>query len=384
MRGGETAMIKSFKIRLYPTVQQERLMWKHIGACRFIWNYMLDYQQKSHEVGEKHLSAFSMIKRLTPLKNDGEHDWLYGVSNSSLKYVCQDLGKAYDGFFRKRSGFPKFKSRKRSKPAFPVRETIWFSDHDVTVEKIGKVRYKTDFDIPFGRGHKFSNPRISNVNGKWLLSFGMECENQAPQLTDKRMGIDLGVKDLAIAEFSGEKIVFHNINKSQKVRALKKRLKHLQRSISRKYEANRIGKRYVKTNNIAREEDKLRRLYTRISNIRTNYIHQCTHALVSRLPSAVIMENLNVAGMMKNRHLSKAIQEQCFHEFIRQMRYKCEWNGIKFIQVGRFYPSSKTCSCCGSLKSNLKLSDRTYKCDRCGAVIDRDYNAAINLSRYVA
>lgn len=377
-------MIKSFKIRLYPTVQQEQLMWRHIGACRYVWNYMLDYQQKLYEAGEKYLSAFSMIKILTPLKNDGEHDWLYEVSNSSLSHICQDLGRAYEGFFRKRSGFPKFKSRKRSKPAFPVRETIWFSDHNVTVERLGKVRYKTDFEIPFGRGYKFSNPRISNVNGKWLLSFGMECENQAPQLTDKRMGIDLGVKDLAIAEFGGEKIVFHNINKSQKVRALKKRLKHLQRSISRKYEANRIGKRYVKTNNIAREEDKLRRLYTRISNIRTNHIHQCTHALVSRLPSAVIMEDLNVAGMMKNRHLSKAIQEQCFYEFIRQMRYKCEWNGIEFIQVGRFYPSSKTCSCCGSLKPDLKLSDRTYRCDECGAVIDRDYNAAINLSRYVA
>ena len=377
-------MIKSFKIRLYPTPQQEQLIWRHIGACRFVWNYMLDYQQRLYESGERHLSAFSMIKLLTPLKNDGEHGWLYEVSNSSLKYICQDIGKAYDAFFRKRTGFPKFKSRKRSKPNFPVRETIWFSDRTVTVEKIGKVRYKTDFDLPQGRAHKFSNPRISNVNGKWLLSFGMECETQAPQLTNIPIGIDLGVKDLAVAEFGGEQIVFHNINKSQKMRTLKKRIKHLQCSISRKYEANRTGNRYVKTNNIAREEDKLRRVHARISNIRTNYLHQCTHALVSRLPSAVIMEDLNVTGMMKNRHLSKAIQEQCFHEFLRQMQYKCEWNGIAFVQVGRFYPSSKTCSFCGNLKQDLKLSDRTYRCEVCGAVIDRDYNAAINLSRYVA
>ncbi len=377
-------MIKSFKIRIYPTKAQEAHLWQHIGACRYIWNYMLDYQQKLHASGERHLSAFSMINLLKPLKNDGEHEWLYEVSNTSLQRICQDLASAYDRFFKKVSGFPKFKSRKRSKPSYPVRETIWFTENAVTIEKIGKVKYKTDFDFPLGRGHKFSNPRISNVNGKWMLSFGMECENQTPVLTDKSMGIDLGVKDLAIAEFNGEQIVFHNINKSKKMRKLKKKAKHLQRSISRKYEKNRRGRTYVKTANIIREETKLRKLLSRIANIHNNYIHQCTHSLVSRLPYAVVMEDLNVQGMMKNRHLSKAIQEQCFYEFVRQMKYKCEWSGISFVQADRFYPSSKTCSCCGSIKTNLTLRDRLYKCDECGAVIDRDYNAAINLSRYVA
>lgn len=377
-------MIKSFKIRIYPTKVQEAHLWQHIGACRYIWNYMLDHQQKLHASGQKHLSAFSMINLLKPLKNDGEHEWLYEVSNTSLQRICQDLASAYDRFFKKVSGFPKFKSRKRSKPSYPVRETIWFAENAVTIEKIGKVKYKTDFDFPLSRGHKFSNPRISNVNGKWMLSFGMECESQAPVLTDKSMGIDLGVKDLAIAEFNGEQIVFHNINKSKKMRKLKKKAKHLQRSISRKYEANRKGNVYVKTANIIKEETKLRKLLSRIANIRNNYIHQCTHTFVSYLPKAVVMEDLNVQGMMKNRHLSKAIQEQCFFEFVRQMKYKCEWNGISFVQADRFYPSSKTCSCCGSIKTNLTLRDRLYKCDECGAVIDRDYNAAINLSRYVA
>ena len=377
-------MIKSFKIRLYPTKEQEQLMWKHIGACRFIWNYMLAYQQQLHENGEKHLSGFSMINLLKPLKNDGEHAWLYEVSNKTLQITCRDLDSAYQRFFKKTSGFPKFKSRKRSKPNFPICESLWFSERHATIEKIGKVRYKTDFEIPFGRGHKFSNPRVSNVNGKWMLSFGIECENQAYDLTDINMGIDLGVKDLAIAEFNGEKIVFHNINKSHKMRKLKKKLKHLQHSISRKYEANRQGKKYVKTKNVMKEEDKLRKLHSRITNIRNNYIHQTTHTLITMLPRCIVMEDLNVSGMMKNRHLSKAIQEQCFYEFIRQMKYKCEWHGIEFVQVDRFYPSSKTCSCCGNIKRDLKLSDRIYRCDECGAVIDRDYNAAINLSRYVA
>ena len=379
-------MIKSYKIRLYPTKEQEALMWKHIGACRYIWNYMLAYQQEQYVNGEKHLSAFDMIKLLTPLKKDGEHEWLCEVSNASLGVVCRDLDKAYKGFFKKIARFPKFKSRKRSKKTYPVKDDrIYFINSKLMhIEKVGKIKYKTDFDLPQGRGHKFTNPRISNVNGKWMLSFGMECENQAPVLTDISMGIDLGVKDLAIAEFNGTKITYRNINKTSKMKRLEKQRRHLERSISRKYEQNRRGNTFVKTNNIMRSEERLKKMYARMTNIRTNYIHQTTHDLVSLLPKRVVMEDLNVIGMMKNRHLSKAIQEQCFGEFIRQMQYKCEWNGIEFVQVGRFYPSSKTCSCCGAIKRDLRLRDRVYVCAECGAEIDRDYNAAINLSRYVA
>lgn len=358
-------------------------MWRHIGACRYIWNYMLYYQKKNYESGGKHLSAFDMEKLLKPLKNDGEHNWLCDISSYSLDITCHDLNNAYSSFFKKISGFPKFKSRKRSKPVFPVRAgRLWFSKDKVNIEKIGKIRYKTDFDIPLNRGQKFSNSRISCICGKWILSFGMECENQTFELTDKSMGIDLGVKDLAVVVCGEDKIVFHNINKSKKIRNLKRKMKHQQRTISRKYEANRTGNRYYKTRNIERAEANLRKIHARINNIRSNYIHQCTHLLVAMLPYRVVMENLNVSGMMKNRHLSKAIQEQGFYEFTRQMKYKCEWRGIEFIQVDRFYPSSKTCSCCGNLKKDLKLKDRTYVCENCGFIIDRDYNAAINLMRY--
>ena len=379
-------MIKSYKIRLYPTKEQEALMWKHIGACRYIWNYMLAYQEEQYANGEKHLSAFDMIKLLTPLKKDGEHEWLCEVSNASLGVVCRDLDKAYKGFFKKIARFPKFKSRKRSKKTYPVKDDrIYFINSKLMhIEKVGKIKYKTDFDLPQGKGNKFTNPRISNVNGKWILSFGMESENQAPVLTDISMGIDLGVKDLAIAEFNGTKITYRNINKTSKMKRLERQMRHLKRSISRKYEQNRKGNTFVKTNNIMRSEERLKKMYARMTNIRTNYIHQTTHDLVSLLPKRVVMEDLNVIGMMKNRHLSKAIQEQCFAEFIRQMQYKCEWNGIEFVQVDRFYPSSKTCSCCGAIKRDLRLRDRVYVCAECGAEIDRDYNAAINLSRYVA
>lgn len=357
-------------------------MWQHIGCCRFIWNYMLKEQERLYELGEKHLSTFDMINLLKPLKNDSEHEWLYNISNRSITTTCQDLDKAYQSFFRKQSSFPKFKSRKKSKPNFPIRETMYFKDGKVTVEKLGKMKYKTDFELPQGRGKKFSNPRISFVNGKWMLSFGMECENQAPELNDYNVGIDLGIKDSAVVACNNEKLVFPNINKSRKVRLLKKQIIRLQRSISRKYEANKVGRIYPETENIKREKQKLRKLYAKLSNIRNNYIHQSTHKIVSLLPRRVVMEDLNVQGMMKNRHLSKAIQEQCFYEWLRQMRYKCEWRGIEFVQTSRFYPSSKTCHKCGCVKRDLKLKDRTYVCDECGYVEDRDFNAALNLMSY--
>lgn len=379
-------MIKGFKIRIYPTKEQEELMWKHVGACRYIWNYMLALQEERYKNGEKHLSAFDMIKLLTPLKHDGKHDWLNEVSIGSLQTVCCDLDKAYTQCFKHTACKPRFKSRKKTKPSFPVLCDRFYivNERMLMVPKIGRVCYKTDFNLSIGRCHKFTNPRASYDNGKWFVSFGIECENQAPMLTDKTMGIDLGVKELATVAYGDEQIVYHNINKSKKMRNLERKLKHLQRSISRKYEANKQGKRYVKTNNIVRQEDKLRKVYRRMSNIRNNYIHQTTHELISMLPSKVVMEDLNVIGMLKNKHLSRVISEQCFYEFIRQMQYKCEWNGIEFIQVDRFYPSSQTCSCCGSIKKNLKLSDRTYVCDVCGAKLDRDYNAALNLMRYAA
>lgn len=343
-------MIKGYVIRLYPTKEQEYSMWNHVNAARYIWNYMLELQKTRYENGEKHLSAFDMINLLKPLKNDGNHKWLYDVSNTTLQKTCRDLEVAYQRFFKKIARYPRFKSRKKDRPRFPTRDTIWFSDKGVKVERLGFIKFKTDFDLPYGRNAKFSNPRIKYVLGKWYLSFGMECENQTPVLTDKAMGIDLGIKDLAIVAFGDEKIVYHNINKSNKIRVIKKQIIHTQRSIGRKYEANKIGMKFVKTNNIIREEEKLRRLYARLANIRKNYIHQTTAALIKMLPCRVTMEDLNVSGMMKNRHLSRAIQEQCLYEFVRQIQYKCEFNGIKFVQVGRFYPSSKTCSGCGSVK----------------------------------
>ena len=376
-------MIKSMIIRLYPTKDQEQKMWQHIGASRFIWNYMLALQQERYKNGEKHLSAYGMNYMLTELKQKNELKWLYEVSNSMLQRTCADLAKAYDGFFKKRTGFPKFKSRKKMKPSYPLRDDIgavWFSNTEIQIPSIGKVAYKTNYSVPLGRDKKFSNPRIQyTANHKWIITIGVERESQAPTLTDKPMGIDLGIKELAVVAFGDEQIVFHNKNKSKKVRQLRRKLKHLQRNLARKYRANGS---YEETNAIKELKDQIKRLYFHISNIQRDYIHQTTHALVSLLPCKVTMEDLNVKGMMKNRHLSRAVAEQCFYELLRQMEYKCEWNGIEFVKADRYYPSSKTCSCCGSYLKDLKLKDRTYNCPVCGLKIDRDYNAAINLMNY--
>lgn len=377
-------MIKTYRMRLYPTKEQEGLMWQHIGACRYVWNWMLAKQEELYEQGEKHLSAFDMIKLMPSLKNDGEHGWLYEVSATSCQIICRDLDKAYKEFFAKRQGHPKFKSRKRSRACFPVcsNRLRIISDATMQIQKLGRVKCRIDNRLNANDTYKFFDVRISYKNGKWIMTVGIESESQVPELTDKSMGIDLGVKDSAIVAFGSEQIVFPNINKGKQIRLLKKRIKYLQRSVSKKYEVNKTGNKYNKTKNIAKCEDKLRKLHARITNIRTNYIHQSTSKLIKLLPRRVVMEDLNVKGMMKNRHLSKAVQEQCLSEWIRQMEYKCAWNGIEFIQANRFYPSSKTCSNCGYIKHDLKLSDRTFVCNECGFTIDRDYQAALNLMRY--
>lgn len=364
-------------------------MMKHIGCCRFVWNYLLNEQRQKKE--EKYVSKNLMSKTLTKLKEKNEYSWLSEISAFSLKRICRDLEFAYVSFFKKNNGFPKFKTKKMSKQSFPVRtERLYFSkEKEVYLEKIGKVKCCTDFIFPIGRNkQKFYGGQVYLKRNKWLLRLSIEHENQMRKLTKHSMGIDLGIKELAVVEFNGQCKVFHNINKSKKMKKLNKKLKYYQRKQHRQYRNNPKNKskkdcKWEKSKNIVKTEDKIKRIYAKIADIRRNYIHQTTHTLIEMLPCRIVMEDLKVQNMMKNKHLSRAIGEMCWYEFIRQMKYKSEWNGIEFIQVDRFYPSSKTCSCCGNIKRNLKLSDRIYICDICGLTIDRDYNAAINLSKYV-
>lgn len=375
-------MIKGYKIRLYPTKEQEILFKKHIGCCRFIYNYMLNLQNELYSEGKKHLSAVDMCKLLTPLKKNEVYSWLREVSNKSLQRVCRDLDKAYQNFFGGNARHPKFKSKKKSRLKFPICiDNFYFkSETLVHVEKCGFVACSSDIRFPLGRGtYRFKNPRIELVCEKWILTFSMEYENQVQNTNDFSMGIDLGIKELAVVSCNGQEYVFHNINKSKKIRDIEKKINYVHSCMDRKFNKNRKH-----TNNWERDRQKLKKLYARRTGIRNNYLHQTTRFLVNLMPKTVIMEDLDISRMIKDKFISKYILDQKWYEFIRQIKYKCEWAGIEFVQVDQYYPSSKTCSHCGHIKKDLKLSDRIYKCPICGLEIDRDLNAARNLEKYIA
>lgn len=347
---------------------------------------MIEVQKTRYQNGEKYLNRFGMIKLIPSIKK--EFDWLNEVSMSSLQLICKDVNTAYQRFFKKISNYPRFKTKKKSKLSYPVRSesnAFYFKENVVQISKVGKVKYKADYkNLNLEEISKFSNVRISNENDKWILTFSIECENQVLIEKNGNLGIDLGVGRLAVVSHNGKKLTYSNINKSKRVRKLTSKLKHVQKAISRKYEVgNKLNeKKYQKTNQILKYEKLARRIYSKISNIRKDQRHKITRELVNLSPAVVIMEDLNVKGMMKNKHLAKAISEMGFYDFIRIMKYKCEESGIKFIQANRFFPSSKTCSQCGCIHKNLKLSDRTFECPECGFTTDRDFNAAVNLENY--
>ena len=374
-------MIKGFKIRLLPTKEQEELMIKSIGCSRFAYNWALNKCNENYKNNIKY-NMSAIRKEFTQLKKQEEYKWLNEVSNKTMVEPMRNLDKSFKSFFKGNSKYPKFKSKKKSKQSFYVRyDSLYFINNMCNIEKIGKVKYKTNYKMPRGRNIvKFMNPYCSFDGKYWYLSFNLDInENQINTKNNLSIGIDLGIKELATCSNG---MVFNNINKTKKVKKLNKRLKRLERKCSNKYRLNKQGNKFTKTNKIIKLEKQIKLLYRKLSNIRLNHIYQSINIILKENPNRVVMEDLNISGMMKNKHLSKKIQEQCFHKFIQIMKYKCEWNGIKFIQADRFYPSSKTCSCCGNVKYNLKLKDRVYKCDKCGLEIDRDLNASINLMNY--
>ena len=375
-------MIIAKKVRLKPTPEQEQKLWQSVGIARFVYNWTLNRQEENYKNGGKFISDNELRKEITQLKK-GELSWLNQVSNNVAKQAVKDCCVAYKNFFTGKTKKPRFKSRKKSKPSFYNDNVkLKVKEKSVLIEKVGWI--KTNEQIPISV--KYTNPRISHDGKYWYLSVGVEPSLEDVQLTDVSLGIDVGIKDLAICS-DGQ--VFKNINKTKVVRKLEKRLKRLQKQISRKYEMNKKQLKggesrcqFVKTNNIIKLEREIRLLHRRLKNIRSNHIHQTTNQIVKTKPSRIVMEALNIRGMMKNKHLSKAIQKQGLYEFKRQIQYKCEKHGIEFVEADKWYPSSKTCSCCGNVKVKLSLSERTYHCEACSVSIDRDLNASINLSRY--
>ena len=368
-------MILAKKVRLRPSELQEEKLWKSVGTARFIYNWTLNRQEENYKGGGKFIPDSVFRKEITQLKKT-DLSWLNEVSNNVAKQAVKDACDSYKRFFKGLSGKPRFKSRKRSKKSF-YHDNVKLKVKDNKLVKIEKVGWiKTNEQLPIGV--KYTNPRISYDNKYWYLSVGIEQEGIQEELTEISLGIDLGLKNLAICS---DGAIYKNINKTCTVKKIEKKLKRLQRQISRKYEKNKKGKEYVKTKNIIKLEKQIQQVHRRLTNIRNNYLHQTTTSIVKTKPYRVVIEDLSVSNMMKNKHLSDAIRKQGFYEFRRQLEYKCKFRGIKLVVADRFYPSSKICSQCGEIKKDLKLSDRVYKCD-CGLVIDRDLNASINLSKY--
>lgn len=374
-------MIKSYKVRLEPTEKQAELMFKTSGCARFIYNWCVAFQKERYENNEKFIPDKGMSKYLTQLKRDGNHDWLKEVDSIALVSAYTDACNAFKNFFReikkgnKNQGYPRFKSKKHTKPSFmPNYQAIKISENQVKLPKIGLVKLSRKNYIPIA--DKYSNPRITFDGLYWYISVGVEEEELQTELSGI-IGVDLGLKDTAILS---DGTVYKNINKTKLVKRIEKRLKKLQRQVSRKYEMNKEGKNFIKTNNIIKLEKEILKLHKRLANIRNNYNHTITHQIVEKNPQKVVIEDLNVKGMMKNKHQSKSIGKQGWYEIRRQLEYKCKEKGIELIVADRWYPSSKTCSNCGNVKKDLKLKDRVYICPVCGLTIDRDLNASINLA----
>ena len=383
-------MIKTVKVMLVPNNKQKSKMFQYANANRYIYNWTLEQQKLNHENGGKFISDGDLRKKLTQLKKTEEYSWQNNISNNVTKQSVKDACDSYKRFFKGLSQFPKFKSKKRTRPSFyQGNDKIKFTNTHVKFEgfasskkknkqKLNWVRLAEHARIP--TDCKYYNPRVTFDGTNWWISVGIDYEDSINTPTNDGVGIDLGIKDLAICSDGN---TYKNINKTSKLKKLNKKKRRLQKQVSRKYEMNKKGGNcYCKTNNIKKLEHKLLKLNHRISNIRNNYQHQVTSEIIKREPSFIALEDLNIKGMMKNKHLSKAIQEQGLYDFKCKLSYKAEWNNIKIVDVPRFFPSSKTCSHCGSYKGDLKLSDRTYKCESCGMELDRDYNASLNLKQY--
>ena len=382
-------MIETIKVQLRPNNKQLTKLFQYAGCSRFAYNWTISREQENHKLGNKFLSDNELRKEFTKMKKFDEYKWLNNISNNVAKQAIKDACNSYRRFFKGLSKHPKFKSKKHSKQSFYQDNVkIQFTDTHVKIEgftmshrknkqKLNWIKLCEKGRIP--TNCKYMNPRITYDGLHWFVSVSVELDDNtnAPPKSEG-VGIDLGLKNLAICSDGN---TYTNINKTNKVKKIEKRRRRLQRSISRKYNMNKEGVRCNKTSNIIKREKELLKLIKRLTNIRQNHLHQTTSEIIKRKPSFICIEDLNVSGMMKNKHLSKAIQQQGFYEFRRQIQYKSEWNNIPVIIADRFFPSSKLCSCCGEIRKDLKLSDRIYRCD-CGNIIDRDFQASLNLKRY--
>ena len=375
-------MLKSFKTEINPSEEQKVKIHKTIGTCRFIYNFYLAHNKELYDKGEKFMSgkSFSVWLNNEYLPQNPDKLWIKEVSSKSVKHSIENGCIAFTRFFKHQSAFPNFKKKGKSdvKMYFVKNnpKDCRCERHRINIPSLGWVRIKEKGYIPTTKdGYVIKSGTVSMKADRYYVSVLVEIlNNKIANNSNAGIGIDLGLKDFAIVS-NGK--TYKNINKSARLKKLEKQLIREQRSLSRKYENLKKGESTQKTN-IQKQRLKVQKLHHRIDNIRTDYINKTIAEIVKTKPSYITIEDLNVKGMMKNRHLSKAVASQKFYEFRTKLQAKCNENGIELRVVDRWNPSSKTCHCCGTVKKDLKLSDRIFKCS-CGYVEDRDFNAALNL-----
>ena len=375
-------MLKSFKTEINPTEEQKVKIRKTIGACRYIYNFYLAHNKELHDNGEKFMSgkSFSVWLNNEYLPKNPDKLWIKEVSSKSVKRSIENGCVAFTRFFKHQSAFPNFKKKGKSdvKMYFVKNnpKDCRCERHRMNIPSLGWVRMKEKGYVPTTKdGYVMKSGHVSIKADRYYVSVLIEIPNNKIANNSKEgIGIDLGLKDFAIVS-NGK--TYKNINKSAKLKKLEKQLIREQRSLSRKYEHLKKGESTQRAN-IQKQTLKVQKLHHKLDNIRTDYINKTIAEMVKTKPSYITIEDLNVSGMMKNKHLSKAVASQKFYEFRTKLQAKCKENGIELRVVDRWYPSSKTCHCCGAIRKDLKLSDRIFQCD-CGYIEDRDFNAALNL-----
>ena len=374
-------MLKSFKTEINPTEEQKVKINKTIGTCRYVYNFYLAHNKELHNNGEKFMSgkSFSVWLNNEYIPNNSDKAWIKEVYSKAVKKSIENGCTAFTRFFKHQSSFPKFKKKGKSdvKMYFVKNnpKDCRCERHRINIPSLGWVKLKEKGYIPTTKdGWVIKSGTISIKANRYYVSVLVEIpDTKIANNSNEGIGIDLGLKEFAIVS-NGD--TYKNINKSAKVKKLEKQLKREQRCLSRKYENLKKGASTQK--NIQKQRLKVQKIHHRIYNVRTDYINKTIAEIVKTKPSYITIEDLNVSGMMKNKHLSKAVASQKFYEFRTKLKVKCDENGIELRVVDRWYPSSKICHCCGCIKTDLKLSDRIYKCD-CGYIEDRDFNAALNL-----
>jgi putative transposase len=361
-------MLKAIKLRLYPNDEQVAYINKQLGCCRFVYNQCLQYRKDSYQINKQSVSSSDSIKYLVPLKQ--QYQWLTDVHSKVLQQSVRDMNKAYDNFFKSHKGYPKFKSKHDYKQScrFPKDAFIGIQGNRIDLIKALKdIHFKCSVKDEKYLNHnqdKVSSLTLTKDNtGRYYLSVLIDKPNEIRQHSNNIIGIDLGINDFVVTS-EGECFSNLHFKKSET-----NKLKKLQRQLSNKQKGS---------NNREKARIRLAKLNEKIRNRKLNYLHIVTNALLDE-NQVIVMENLNVKGMIKNHKLAESISEMNFGEFRRMLEYKANWYGRKVVYIDRYYPSSKRCHNCGYINKELKLSDRQWVCPVCGEIIERDYNAALNI-----